>query len=180
MICEMMMEPDISKEVLMNLAKNQLRVVEQVTKYGFGITLFESSATPPLLSPMMFDDFVNPAIDEIFNYLNENDVNNQLVIGGNTLPVLNSILEVKPQYIICPYETDQDEFMKQAPVDSDLLIRLNMNPAVFVGNKEDAIKEAERVFEIAEQYSNTSIGSLLPYNADKDIVQAVAEYIMGK
>ncbi len=57
-------------------------------------------------------------------------------------------------------------------------VRVNMNPSVFLpGNHEAAIAEAERGLDIAQRRDNTSVGALLPFDADPNIVMGVSRFI---
>jgi len=55
-----------------------------------------------------------------------------------------------------------------------------MKPMSFLSSKEAAISEAERVLKISGGRKNITIGSLIPYNTDKDIVIAVSDYLKDK
>jgi hypothetical protein len=53
------------------------------------------------------------------------------IIGGNTSPILEPMLSTGTQYVICSSETDQAAFMKQMEAHPEVMVRINMNPAVF-------------------------------------------------
>jgi uroporphyrinogen decarboxylase len=184
MICEMVDNPELAQEALDHLADNQIKIVEHAIKNGFGISLFESAAAPPLLSPRMYKKYATPPIAKIFNALKGKSIDNgQFVIGGNTYPVLGQILDINASYIICPVETDQQEFINNIPdtyLENRNIVRINMKPASFLNSKEEAITEAKRALEIANGKQNVTIGSLIPYDADKEIVIAVSEYLKDK
>ena len=184
MICEMMDNPELAQQVLDHLADNQINVVKYAIKNGFTVSLFESAAAPPLLSPRLFRKYAAPPVEKIFNALKGNSVDNgQFVIGGNTYPVLSSILNINASYIICPVETDQQEFMNNITdsyLEAGNIVRINMKPSSFLNTEEEAIAEAKRVLDIAGNRANITIGSLIPYNADKKIVIAVNEYLKNR
>ena len=175
MICELFINPEPAVAALMHLADNQLRYARAAMEKGFKVTLFESSVTPPLLSPQLFSDNVLPALNKIMKKL---DGDTHLIIGGDTVHILDAICSLSPSYIICPFETDQDKFMSLIPDNKKMTTRVNMNPAVFIpGNHEAAIAEAKRVFDLASQYRNTSVGTLIPYEADSNIIEKVSKLI---
>ncbi len=181
MICELFSNPELTEAALMHLAENQLSYVRAAVEKGFKISLFESSVTPPLLSPQMFSDSVVPALDRILNGLNGSlQSDSQLIIGGDTVQILDGISSLAPSYIICPVETDQEKFMSQVSGDQAMTVRINMDPSVFLpGNGDAAMIEAKRVLDLAKRYNNTSTGTLIPFDADPHIINEVANFIRG-
>ena len=181
MICEMIDNPELAQEALNHLADNQIKIVEHAINSKFGISLFESAAAPPLLSPRMYKKYANPPIEKIFNAIQNKSIDNgQFIIGGNTFPVLKQILNINASYIICPVETIQQEFINSIPdsyFKAGNIVRINLKPATFLNNKEEAISEAKRVLAIANNKENITIGGLIPYNADKNIVLAINEFL---
>lgn len=171
MICELFTDPEPTTEALMHLAKNQLRLGQLAIEKGFGVALFESSVTPPLLSPTLFSERVRPALEMILDGVPDA----QLIIGGDTLPILDAILSLSPAYIICPIETDQETFMDRIAFQSlETTVRVNMDPSVFLpGNRTAALAEAVRAAILAARRENSSVGSLIPFEADPAIILEV-------
>jgi len=174
MICELFTDPEPTMAALMHLAKNQLRFGQLAIEKGFGVSLFESSVTPPLLSPELFSERVRPALATIMDGVPDA----QLIIGGDTLPILDAILSLSPAYIICPIETDQETFMDRVAFQSqETTVRVNMSPSVFLpGNRAAALAEAKRAGGLAARRENTSVGSLIPFEADPGIIQEVSSF----
>jgi len=181
MIIELFTNPEATGAALMHLAANQSLYARAAVEKGFGISLFESSVTPPLLSPQMFADSVVPALHKILNGLHGNPrPGSQLIIGGDTVGILGAMSSLSPSYIICPVETDQEEFMSRVSGNHRMTVRINMDPAVFLPGKEKAaMAEAKRVLDLAERYKHTSTGSLIPFDADPRIIHQVADFIRG-
>lgn len=182
MICELFSEPELAIAALEHLARNQLAYGRAARAAGFGIALFESSVTPPLLSPDLFRTGVLPVLSELIGHLSSEDdpVPLQLIIGGNTLPILDAMLETGAAYLIAPCECDQAAFAKALPTEGGPWVRFNMNPAVFLpGQQAAALQEAERLRAIASRYPHASVGSLIPFEADPAIVKQVAEWFCG-
>lgn len=181
MIIELFTNPEATEAALMHLAGNQLLYVRAAVEKGFKISLFESSVTPPLLSPQMFADSVVPALDKILNGLDGNpQSDSQLIIGGDTVGILGAMSSLSPSYIICPVETDQEAFMAKVAGNHQMTVRINMDPAVFLPGKEEAaMVEAKRVLDLAERYHHTSTGTLIPFDADPQIINKVADFIRG-
>ena len=70
--------------------------------------------------------------------------------------------------------------MSLIPDDLQIKTRINMNPAVFLsGKRKEAIAELKRVFDLAKQYCNTTVGSLIPYEADSNIIKDMSKLILS-
>lgn len=181
MIIELFTNPEATEAALMHLAGNQLAYVRAAVEKGFSISLFESSVTPPLLSPQMFADSVAPALEKILKGSDGHPrPDSQLIIGGDTVEILGAMSSLSPAYIICPVETDQEEFMSRVIASQQMTVRINMNPAVLLPGKEEAaMAEAKRVLDLAGRYDHTSTGTLIPFDADPEIVKEVADFIRG-
>lgn len=168
LLCDCMTDPDIVFQCLEKLTANQLRFVEAIRAAGLEPTFFESAATPPLVPPKMFSEQVLPAIKKSVG-------NSSCIIGGNTEPILEPMLSTGTKYVICPGETDQAAFMKQMEAHPDVMVRINMNPAVFCSENTDAaFVEADRVMQVAAGRNKVCLGSgVLPYEAVPETVLAV-------
>jgi len=180
LLCEAQTEPETVRAALKKLTENQLRFCRAMA--GVGITVFESAASPPLVPPAMFKDLVLPALRELTQGATEiagSPV--PCIIGGNTTPILDLILSTGTQYVICPSETDQPAFMEHMTAYPDVLVRVNMRPAVFCSvDTAEAFAEADRVMALAGVRRNVCLGSgVLPYEAIPETVLAVKRYIEG-
>ncbi|MFV1994582.1 MAG: hypothetical protein ACC661_04020 [Verrucomicrobiales bacterium] len=129
----------------------------------------------------MFRERIAPSLKRILGGLNGGPPSNsQLIIGGNTVQILDAMSSLSPSYIICPVETDQGKFMSQLGDNQPMTIRINMDPSVFLpGNAAAAMIEAKRVLDLAQRFSNTSTGTLIPFDADPPIINEVAGFMRG-
>lgn len=179
MICELFTDLEPTVEGLMHLAENQLKYARYAVEQGFNIALFESSVTPPLLSPELFNKGVVPALAKVIDGIRTfRDAEVQLIIGGNTSPIIDGIQSLSPSYYICPARTDQVEFMSQVRIQPAQIVRINMNPAVFLpGRQKVALEEAQRVLDLAKDFPFTTIGSLMPFDADIEVVRSVGDFL---
>ncbi|MBA4387295.1 MAG: hypothetical protein C0404_04895 [Verrucomicrobia bacterium] len=181
MLCETLENPELSSLVLDQIVSGQTAYCRAIVQSGLAVSIFESGATPPLVSPAMFENVILPALDRMVK--SASFAQGQLlpcIMGGNTEPIIDLFMRSKPGYIICPSETDQAAFMKKMEAYPSVMVRVNMNAAIFATNDMDRItKEANRVFDVARTRIKACIGSgVLPYEADPRIVQDVAEYVM--
>jgi uroporphyrinogen decarboxylase len=180
LLCDCLTDLETVEQALKKLVMNQLRFCRAIAEAGAGITFFESAATPPLVPPHMFQDLVLPALQELIQgaagFLGEAV---PCIIGGNTLPILETMLSTGTKYIICPGETDQSAFMKTMEKHPDVMVRMNMNPAVFcTPDTAVGFREADRALALARGRKKVCLSSgVLPYEAVPATVLAVKNYI---
>lgn len=183
LLCDALTEPDTVREALDKLTQGQIRFCRAVADAGLGITLFESAATPPLVPPPMFRELVLPALQSLFQAARTHSGDApSCIIGGNTAPILEPMLETGTRYVICPGETDQAAFMEGMKAHPEIMVRINMSPAVFcTGDETRARVEADRVMALAAGRDKVCIGSgVLPYEACTELVLKVKEYINSR
>lgn len=174
------LEPENTIKGLDNLIEGQLVFCEAIKNAGLDIAFFESAAAPPLLSPDLFRDIALPALKTMIEKTSEilgHSV--PCIIGGNTEPVLDYILETGTSYVIAPSETDQKAFMEKIWDKTDVRVRINMKTEVFVQDSWDLIKnEVDRILSIIKGRDNVCIGSgTLPFEANPKYVLQISEYL---
>jgi len=176
-------DPDSVIEALRHLVVGQLGLCEEIVRNGLDIAFFESAAAPPLLSPAQFRQIELPALKEIMERTGA-VVGHPVpcIIGGNTAPILDAILETGTGYVCCPAETDQRLFMEKMKVHPDVMVRINMDPrGITSGNHADVEKEVDRVLALADNRANVCIGTgCLPFEADPKVVLYAKEYILSR
>jgi uroporphyrinogen decarboxylase len=180
LLMAIMTDPDIVAVALQHLAAFQVVVAEQILSEGLDIVFFESSATPPLLSPAQFTAIELPALTRLMHgYAAAAGKAGTLVIGGNTLGILDAIVQTGAGSVICPSETDQRAFMDRMRGYPEIFVRINMQPGVFAGRDAGgALAEADRALAIARGKENVCIGTgVLPYDADPATVLQIQTYI---
>ena len=190
LLCDCLTDPDAVRAALEFLARKQLAVARAAAARGFGFVLFDSAATPPLLSPGLFRDLVLPALRIYREGLRSIPVRGSssssapsLILGGDTVRILDSLLSLDPGFLICPAETDQRAFMEIMREHPEVGVRLNMNAsAVMDANESVGEKEAERVVAVAREVSVPGrpvlVGTgVLPVDAEPARVRRLGEFI---
>ncbi|HLP15918.1 MAG TPA: uroporphyrinogen decarboxylase family protein [Bacteroidota bacterium] len=180
LLMEVIVDPDATLAALHHLVEHEIAIARAAKAHGLGITLFESAATPPLISPEMFRDVELPALKKLIADCNHAmGVESACIIGGDTAPVLESLLETGVGYVICPSETDQHAFMEIMKQHPDVMVRVNMNPEIISrGNMPEVLAEADRVFAVAGTRKNVCLGTgVLPYETDPDVIHKMTAYI---
>jgi len=167
----------------MSLVTGQVAFCKEIVRHGLGIAFFESAAAPPLLSPANFRDIELPALKAIMeqtSILVSHPV--PCIMGGDTLPILDSLLATGTGYVCCPAETNQQGFMEKMRSHPQVRVRINMDPRPITANDFDAIKkEVDRVIALAGAGSNICIGTgCLPFEADPQMVLKTKDYILSR
>jgi uroporphyrinogen decarboxylase len=183
LLCEIHTDPDLVTRALNHLVTGQVEFCKEVVHQNLDIAFFESAATPPLLSPQDFKKIE-------FNALKETMEKTAAVVGhpvpcimgGDTAPILDSILQTGTGYVCCPAGTDQKLFMDIMKEHTDVMVRINMNPRPITSkNFGDVEKEVDRVFELANNREKVCIGTgCLPFETDPQAVLKTKEYILSK
>ena len=178
LLMEIVSRPDATMAALMHLVDAQLRFARAVVEADLDVAFFESAAAPPLLSPQMFRDVELPALKAIMIQTAE-IVGHPVpcVIGGDTEPILDSLLETGTGYLINPIETDQEAFMRKVWDRTDVRVRVNGSPKIMAqGTRAELRAEVERIAKISHGRSNTCFGtSALPYETPPENVEYVQE-----
>jgi len=183
LLCQVMARPNMVTETLLHLVTGQVRFAREVVDNELDIAFFESAATPPLLSPAQFRDVELPALKEIMEKTGA-VVGHPVpcIIGGNTAPILEAMLETGTGYVCCPAETDQRVFMEKIRAHPDVMVRINMDPRPMTAGNIQAVRdEVDRVLALAENRKKVCLGTgCLPYETDPEIVIKTREYILSK
>lgn len=182
LLLDMAVRPEVAAKALMHLVQGQLDFAQAVVDAGLDVAFFESAAAPPLLSPRMFRQLEIPALKAIMQRTAE-IVGHPVpcVIGGDTEPILNALLETGTGYLINPIETDQEAFMRKVWDRTEVRVRVNASPRIMAqGTREELRAEVERIAAIAARRENTCFGtSALPYETPPENVEYIQQLCRG-
>jgi uroporphyrinogen decarboxylase len=183
LLCEIATSPNSPFETLGHLVTGQVEFCKEIVRQGLDIAFFESAAVPPLMSPQDFRSIELGALMSVIEKAAA-AVGHPVpcVMGGNTTPILEAILETGTGYVCCPAGTNQQMFMEKMRAHPDVMVRINMDPRPMTsGNFEAVEKEVDRVFELANNREKVCIGTgCLPYETDPQMVLKTREYILSR
>lgn len=96
---------------------------------GIDPIIFDSRAMPPLCSPQIFQDIVSKVYKRILipELKKAGAKQIPLIIGGDTTPILDAIIDTDTTQILCDFEGDIELFKKKA-IDNNLPMRVNVDP----------------------------------------------------
>jgi len=180
LLLEAAMESALVAQAMLHLVEGQVRFAQAIEDGGVDVAFFESAACPPMLSPEMFREIELPALKEIMGRIGE-VVGHPVpcIIGGNTTPIVDSMLETGTGYLVAPFETDQEAFMAAVADRPDVQIRINMDLRIVASGTHAEIEaEADRVLALAGDRPNVCLGTgALPYETEPDNVRYLMEYV---
>jgi len=178
LLCELLVDPDHGAAALLHLADGQVGFCRAIQRAGLDIAFFESAACPPLLSPAMFRRLELPALKRLLGRCAEvlgHPV--PCIIGGDTTPILDAMLETGTGYVVCPIETDQEAFLRKVWDRTDVRVRVNIWHMLMArGTRQEIRGDVERVFRLTAGRPNVCLGTgALPYETPPENVLFVKE-----
>jgi len=183
LLIDILTNPDIVLGALEHIVKGQVNICKEIVNQGLDISFFESSAAPPLISPQMFKEVVLPPLKSIIEQAAA-IVGHPVpcIIGGDTTPILESIMETGTEYVICPSATDQEKFMEKMKHYPDVMVRINMNPNILVACDLQAVyNEVDRVIALGKGREKVCIGTgVLPFETQPEVILKIMDYIKKK
>jgi len=176
-------EPESVAAALLHLVDGQVAFAEGLKAAGVDVAFFESAACPPLLSPRSFREVELPALKSIMARIGE-VVGHPIpcIIGGDTTPIVDAMLETGTGYLVCPFETDREAFMKKVWDRTDVRIRINSDVELISRGTRDQIRaDADRIIRMAEGRENVCMGTgALPYETPPENVLMLMEYVRNR
>jgi len=176
-------EPDRVAAALMHLVDGQVAFAEGLRAASVDVAFFESAACPPMLSPKSFRQVELPALKTIMARIGE-VVGHPIpcIIGGDTTPIVDAMLETGTGYLACPFETDREAFMKKVWDRTDVRIRINSDVRLISSGTWEQIRaDADRIIRMAEGRENVCMGTgALPYETPPENVLKVMEYVRSR
>lgn len=183
LLMEAILEPEMVAAGLLHLVEGQVAFAEAVKKAGVDVAFFESAACPPMLSPELFRAVELPALRSIMQRV-ARVVGHAIpcIIGGNTTPIVDIMLETGTGYLVCPFETNQAAFMEAVRARPDVRIRVNADLRVIASGTWPEIQaDADRVLALACDRPNVCLGTgALAYETPPEQVLRLRDYVQAR
>jgi len=180
LLLEAALRPERVRHFLFRLVEGQLAFCRTIVEQGLSIALFESAAVPPLLSPRQFEEIELPPLAGLMQRIKkECGVHAQLVLGGNTAPLVDLMASTGTTYLICPAETDRQAFMSQVVKYPYITVRVNLLPELVVKGPIPRILTAvDEILELAGKVPNRILlgTGAVPYETPPEHILAIKEY----
>jgi uroporphyrinogen decarboxylase len=180
LLCDVATDPDQVAAALMHLVAGQVRFAEEIRAQGVDVAFFESAACPPLLSPAMFRRVELPALKAILGGMAAvlgHPV--PCIIGGDTTPILEAMLETGTGYVVAPFETNQEAFLKKIWDRTEIRVRVNSGSEIISRGPWERIRgDADRIIGLLRGRPNVCLGTgALPYETPPENVLRLREYV---
>lgn len=145
---------------------------------GLGVILFDSHASPPLVSPKLYKRIILPPTAGVIHYFRF-DLGVPLVpyiMGGDTSLLLDSMLETGTNNILCDFKSELGYFVNYLE-DKPVLLRANLDPYFLLTALPDQIKARVReVLAVGRRHPGFMLGTgILPYDMPPEKIIAVRE-----
>jgi len=134
---------------------------------GAGVVVFDSFASPPMLSPQTYKELILPLHRDIFRSLNNLGImQRSLIIGGNTLPILHDMTSSGATQFLLDFTIPMEAIKSVLQEYPDTVFRVNLPPSAFtsqhMGELEDIIN---KTLNSIASHKNLIIGTgILPPN----------------
>lgn len=147
---------------------------------GLGVIIFDSHASPPLVSPGLYRKVVLPPTSAVIHYF-RHELGVPLVpyiLGGDTACLLDSILETGTNNILCDFRANLATFIDLLR-GRTILLRANLDPCFLLAASAEEIKTKVReVLTIGRRHPGFMLGTgILPYDLPPEKVIAVRDVL---
>jgi len=147
---------------------------------GLGVIIFDSHASPPLVSPGLYRKIVLPPTSAVIHYF-RHELGVPLVpyiLGGDTAGLLDSILETGTNNILCDFRANLATFIDRLG-GRPVLLRANLDPRFLLAASAEEIKTKVReVLTIGRRHPGFMLGTgILPYDLPPEKVIAVRDVL---
>ncbi|MCF3650244.1 uroporphyrinogen decarboxylase family protein [Synoicihabitans lomoniglobus] len=168
-------EPDWVHEVL----NYSGRIIKAFSKgyidAGAELIIFDSQASPELLSPAMYEEFVLPVTKDLTKWATAQGVRDiPLIIGGNTTPIAELLVETGCNNLLCDFTGDFDEWSELC-IDHERSMRRNVSPHLIQkGTPDEIYAVARQEFENGKDMPGFILGTaVVPFGSPTENILAV-------
>ena len=143
LVCDMLDSPELVHRLLEVTTELSLQQARRISEVGAGVSIFESWATIPLITPDIFSEYVVPYNKRVIDMIRRDyDVPPPAVImGGNTAILMDHFIEVGTSLVVADYMTDF-EFMKKKTAGINMIVRGCADPKMIEREQWDGVRKS--------------------------------------
>ena len=139
---------------------------EAFVRVGAEVIVFDSFASPPLISPRSYKELVLPFHQCLFHKLEEWGIKNRaLIMGGNTISLLPVLMQSGANQFLLDFNIPLAK-IREALLTFPAFFRVNLSPKVIAEeSRETVARETRTVMEAVHGCTNYLLGTgILPYH----------------
>lgn len=172
-------QPTLVKD-LMNFSTEVIKAYGQAfIEIGCGVVIFDSQASPELLSPAMYKEFVLTPTQNIIRHFHQHGLQHvPLIIGGNTTKILDLYLQTGANNILCDARADAAQFLSECSK-AKRAFRRNIDSTDFLTAAPHELRERTvKYLEEAQSYPGFILGTgVVPYGTPTSNLTAIREAV---
>jgi uroporphyrinogen decarboxylase len=168
-------DPGTARELLAWCAEVVIRYGRAFIAAGCGVIVFDSQASPELLSPDTYRDLVVAPTRYVISELHKGGVPHiPLIIGGNTTDILDNYLQTGGNNILCDVKADAARFLAVCSRQRRAY-RRNIDSAGFLSAQLDDLgTRVQREVALAAGYPGFILGTaVVPYATPMEVLETV-------
>ena len=166
---------------LMKYCTETIKVyLKEIIRNRIDVIIFDSFASPPLISPEIYKDLVLPFHKELFDYMTDSGIlYKPLILGGNSYLLLDYLIETGANSFLLDYNIE--DTIRESIISryKNFAFRINIDPSLIINGDTSSITwYMESFLKIFGKYKNMIIGTgILPYNTSLDNLNLVHRVI---
>jgi len=179
LILDCMMDPQGVYKLLDYCTDVILTYIRGFIEEGQDVVVFDSLASPPLISPEIYTDLIFPFHQKIFEFLEKEGVQNRpLIMGGNTLPVMDQLTKTGANQLLLDYSIPMKD-MGSVLDRYHMAFRINIDPGLVACKDQNKIADQlKRIIGYLGHRSNLLIGTgILSTETPLENIQFIREFI---
>lgn len=134
-------EPEWVEQVLAYSGRMIKTFSQAYIDVGAELIIFDSQASPELLSPVMYEEIVLPVTQDLVAWAAAQGVRDvPLIIGGNTTPIADTLVQSGANNLLCDFTADFDEWAAICQTHGRAF-RRNISPRLIETATPDAVYE---------------------------------------
>jgi uroporphyrinogen decarboxylase len=174
-------EPDVVRELMGFCVGVLAAYARAFARRGCGVVIYDSHASPEIISPATYRALALEPARQLIEVLHREGVKHvPLIIGGNTLPILDAYLETGANNILCDFRTPLAPFLDHCRR-AGRAFRRSLDPTGFLTDlPEEVHRRAVAEVAAAEGYPGFILGTgVVPLGTPTEVLLAAKEAVTG-
>jgi uroporphyrinogen decarboxylase len=173
-------DPGTARDLLSFCAEVVIRYGRAFIAAGCGVIIFDSQASPELLSPDTYKDLVIAPTGHVISELGKEGLAHiPLIIGGNTTEILDDYLGTGANNILCDVKADPKRFLEVCSR-GGRAYRRNIDSSGFLSAHLDVLRNCvQREMATAADYPGFILGTaVVPYGTPLEVLETIREALV--